>query len=195
MTITTNMPTTSVMKEALTSLWWMPLIRGILLVFFGILMFIQPGTTLLSLLWFMGIYWIVDGIFSLIEGVRSHPEKSRIWLFISGIVSILAAIFILGNPIVAGLVGGTVLAYLIGIATIVSGVMMIFAGRNKDGVRQWSMWGLIMGILYILFGLFVITNPLITVVSLVWVFSIWAIVAGVIAIVMAFQIRRLATSG
>jgi uncharacterized membrane protein HdeD (DUF308 family) len=182
------------MKEALASLWWMPLIRGILLILFGILMFTQPGTTLLSLLWFMGIYWIVDGLFSLIEGVRGHPEKSRIWLFISGIVSILAGLFILGNPIVAGLVGGTFLAYLIGFTILISGIMMIFAGREKDGVRQWSWWGLIMGILYLIFGLFVITHPLITVASLVWVFSIWAIVAGVIAIVMAFQLRRLATS-
>lgn len=88
MTTATKTPTTSEMKEALASLWWMPLIRGILLILFGILMFTQPGATLLSLLWFMGIYWIVDGLFSLIEGVRGHPEKSRIWMFLSGIVSL-----------------------------------------------------------------------------------------------------------
>ena len=61
----------------------------------------QPGATLLSLLWFMGIYWIADGVFSLIEGVRGHTEKSRIWMLISGLVSILAGVFILGNPILA----------------------------------------------------------------------------------------------
>ena len=194
MTMTTNALTAPAMKAALASLWWMPLIRGILLVIFGIFMFTQPGTTLLSLLWLMGIYWIVDGVFSLIEGVRGHAESSRLWLFISGIVSILAGFFILGNPMVAGLVSGTFLAYLIGIATIVSGLMMIFAGRNKQGVRQWSWWGLIMGILYVIFGLFVIANPIATIASLVWLFSIWAIVAGIFAIVMAFRLRGLAAS-
>ncbi|MEM7134389.1 MAG: DUF308 domain-containing protein [Chloroflexota bacterium] len=119
----------------------MPLIRGILLVIFGILMFAQPDATLLSLLWFMGIYWIVDGVFSLIEGVRGHPEKSRIWMFISGIVSILAGGFILGNPFVAGLISGSFLVYLIGFTVIISGLMMIFAGREKDSVQQWSLWG------------------------------------------------------
>lgn len=181
-------------KEALVSLWWLPLIRGILLVIFGILMFTQPGATLLSLLWFMGIYWIVDGLFSLIEGVRGHAEKSRIWMFISGIVSILAGGFILGNPIVAGLISGSFLAYLIGFIVIISGLMMIFAGRVIDGVRQWSVWGLIMGILYVLFGLLVTTHPVVTMATLTWIFSIWAIVAGVIAIVMAFQLRGLAAS-
>jgi uncharacterized membrane protein HdeD (DUF308 family) len=194
MATATNTLSEQQIKEALASLWWMPLIRGILLVIVGILMFTQPGATLLSLLWFMGIYWIVDGVFSLIEGVRGHPEKSRIWMFISGIVSILAGIFILGNPLVAGLISGSFLTYLIGVTVIISGLMMIFAGREKDGVRQWSVWGLIVGILYVLFGLFVITHPLVTLASLVWIFSIWAIVAGVIAVVMAFRLRGLATS-
>ena len=194
MTTATNTLSEQQIKEALASLWWMPLMRGILLVVVGILMFTQPGTTLLSLLWFMGIYWIVDGVFSLIEGVRGHPEKSRIWMFISGIVSILAGIFILGNPLVAGLISGSFLTYLIGFTVIISGLMMIFAGREKDGARQWSVWGLIMGILYVLFGLFVITHPLVTLASLVWIFSIWAIVAGVVAVVMAFRLRGLATS-
>ena len=194
MTTATNTLSEQQIKEALASLWWMPLMRGILLVVVGILMFTQPGTTLLSLLWFMGIYWIVDGVFSLIEGVRGHPEKSRIWMFIRGIVSILAGIFILGNPLVAGLISGSFLTYLIGFTVIISGLMMIFAGREKDGARQWSVWGLIMGILYVLFGLFVITHPLVTLASLVWIFSIWAIVAGVVAVVMAFRLRGLATS-
>ena len=194
MTTATNTLPEQKAKEALASLWWMPLIRGILLVIFGILMFTQPGATLMSLLWFMGIYWIVDGVFSLIEGVRGHAEKSRIWIFISGIVSILGGLFILGNPIVAGLVGSTFVAYLIGITILISGIMMIFAGRDNDGARQWSFWGLVMGILYVLFGIFVVTHPVATMATLTWLFSIWAIVAGVIAIVMAFQVRGLAAS-
>lgn len=194
MTTATNTLSEQQIKETLASLWWMPLIRGILLVIFGILMFTQPGATLLSLLWFMGIYWIADGVFSLIEGVRGHAEQSRLWMFISGIVNILAGIFILGNPIAAGLVGGTFLAYLIGISVMISGIMMIFVGRGKDRVRQWSVWGLIIGILYVLFGLLVVAHPVVTVASLVWIFSIWAIVAGIIAIVMAFRLRGLAAS-
>lgn len=186
--------TEQVANEALALLWWMPLTRGVLLVLFGILMFIQPAATLLNLLWFMGIYWIVDGIFSLIEGVRGHAEKSRIQLFVIGIVSIFAGIFILGNPLVAGLVSGTLLAYLIGITIVIGGIMTIFARRDKAKSRQWRLSGVIMGILYVLFGLLVITHPVSTMATLIWVFSIWAIVAGIIAIITAFQLRGLATS-
>lgn len=174
--------------KTLASLWWMPLVRGILLILFGILMYMQPGVTLLSLIFFLGIYWIVDGIFSLIEGVRGHGERSRTWMIIGGILSILAGIIIVGNPIVAGIVSGTFVIYLIGFAAIVSGVMMIFAGR--DG--EWTWWGLIMGILYVIFGILIIFNPFLSLASLIWLMPIWAIVTGIFAIVLAFQLRGLA---
>ena len=180
--------------EALAMLWWMPLTRGVLLVLFGVLMFVQPAATLLNLLWFMGIYWIVDGIFSLIEGIRGHAEKSRFQLFVIGIFSIFAGIFILGNPLVAGLVSGTLLAYIIGITIVISGIVTIFARRDKDKPRRWRFSGVIMGTLYVLFGLLVFTHPVATMATLIWVFSIWAIVAGIIAIITAFQLRGLATS-
>jgi uncharacterized membrane protein HdeD (DUF308 family) len=34
----------------------------------------------------------------------------------------------------------------------------------------------------------------ITLATLTWVFSIWAIVAGVVAVIMAFRLRGMATS-
>ena len=194
MTIATNTPFEQGMKEALGSLWWMPLIRGLLLILFGILMFAQPGSTLLSLIWFLGIYWMVDGLFSIIEGIRGHTDRSRTWLIIGGVLSILAGLVIVGNPIAGGLIGGTFLVYLIGFTTIISGMMMIFAGREQEGTRQWTWWGLIMGILYVIFGIFVIAQPLVTLATLVWLLPIWAIVGGLFAIVMAFQLRGLATS-
>ena len=190
MTIATSTPIEQKMKEALASLWWMPLIRGILLILFGILMFARPGSTLLGLISFMGIYWIVDGIFSIIEGIRGHTEKSSTWMLVGGVVGILAGLVIVGNPVVAGVVSSTFLTTLIGIATIANGIVMIFAGRNG----QWTWWGLIMGILYVIFGIFVIGHPLATMATLVWLFAFWALVSGVLAIVLAFKLRGLAKS-
>ena len=85
MTVTAGTPSApeSSLKAALASLWWVPLIRGILLILFGILMLAQPGVTLLNVIWFMGIYWLVDGIFGLVEGIRGHAKRSYLWMFIS----------------------------------------------------------------------------------------------------------------
>jgi uncharacterized membrane protein HdeD (DUF308 family) len=188
MTTVTNTPIAQVTKTALASLWWMPLIRGILLVIFGVIMFARPGSTLLSLIWFLGIYWIVDGVSSIIEGLRGNTEKSRTWTVVGGIFSILAGFIIVGNSVVTGFISGTFIAWLIGIAIIANGIVMIFAGR--DG--QWTWWRLVMGILYVLFGIFVISHPLLTIGALIWMFAFWALVSGILAIVLAFRLRGLA---
>ena len=172
-------------KKVLASLWWMPLVRGILLIIFGLLMFARPGATLLILIQFMGAYWLVSGIFDLVEGIIGHTERSRIWMIISAIISILAGFFVLGQPIIAGLLTATFLVYLIGIASIASGVMHFFAGR--DG--SWSWGGFFIGILYIIFGLIVVANPLMTEATLIFLLPIWAIITGIFAIVAAFMLR------
>ena len=184
----TQTPIVDNAKKRIGSLWWMPLVRGILLVIFGVIMFVQPGSTFLSLILLLCIYWIVDGIFSIIEGIRGHTEKSRTWLVVGGILGILAGLIIVGNPVVSGLFSGAFLAWLIGFAIIANGLVMIFTGR--DG--QWTWWGLVMGILYVLFGIFVISNPLVTIGALVLIFAFWALISGVLAIVLAFRLRGLA---
>jgi uncharacterized membrane protein HdeD (DUF308 family) len=188
MSVTNQTPVVENLKQRIASLWWMPLVRGILLVIFGVITFIRPGSTLLSLIWLLGIYWIVDGIFSIIEGIRGHTEKSRTWLIVGGILGVLAGLIIVANPVVSGLFSGAFLAWLIGFAIIANGLVMIFAGR--DG--QWTWWRLVMGILYVLFGIFVIANPLVTIGALVLIFAFWALVAGILAIVLAFRLRGLA---
>jgi uncharacterized membrane protein HdeD (DUF308 family) len=42
--------------------WWVVLLRGICAVVFGILAFVWPGLTLLSLVLLYGAYALVDGV-------------------------------------------------------------------------------------------------------------------------------------
>ncbi len=174
-------------KQKITSYWWMPLVRGILLLILGAIMFVQPGSTVLSLIWLLGFYWIVDGAFSIMEGLGGYTEKSRTWMIIGGIFGILAGFIIVGNPVVTRFISGTFIAWMIGIVVVANGLVMIFKGR--DG--KWTWWGLCMGILYVLFGIFVVSHPLITVGALVWVFASWALISGITAIVLAFRLRKL----
>ena len=177
-------------KRTLPSLWWLPLVRGLLLIIFGLLMFARPGATLLILIQFMGAYWLVGGIFDLVEGLIGHTERARTWMIISAIISILAGFFVLGHPVIAGLLTATFLIYLIGIAAIASGVMHFFAGR--DG--SWSWGGFFIGILYIIFGLIVVANPLMTEALLITLLPIWAIITGIFAMVSAFMLRGITST-
>ena len=58
------------MLHALAKSWWLVLLRGIAAIVFGVLAFVWPGLSLLSLVLFFGAYALVDGAFALIVALR-----------------------------------------------------------------------------------------------------------------------------
>ncbi len=173
--------------QELGGLWWIPLIRGILLILFGLLMLVHPKATLISLIVFLGAYWLVGGVFDFIEGIVGHRGRSRTWLILGGIVGILAGFFVMGHPVMAGLITGTLWIYTVAFAAIVIGITHFFAGRESS----WSWSSFFLGLLYVAFGLLVICNPLLTETMLVMLLPVWAIVTGCFGIGAAFMLRRL----
>ena len=73
--------------HSLAENWWLLLLRGIAAIVFGILAFVWPGITLLTLIFLWGAYALVDGIFALwsaISGKGSGELGSRWWLVVVG---------------------------------------------------------------------------------------------------------------
>src|SRR4051794_21989185 len=62
--------------------WWVVLLRGICAVVFGILAFVWPGLTLLSLVLLYGAYALVDGILSIACGVAGNAAPRSWWMMI-----------------------------------------------------------------------------------------------------------------
>ncbi len=173
-------------RTAAAALWWLPLIRGILLILFGAVMFAWPGATLLSLITFLGAYWLVGGVFDVVQGIVGETFRSRTWLVIGGLISVLAGFVVMSQPVLAGFATTNFIVYFIAIATIVAGVTQLLAGR--DGNFTWGSFFL--GVLYIIFGAIVLFNPLLTGATLIWLLPVWAIVTGILSIVAAFMLRR-----
>ena len=46
--------------------WWVILIQGIALVILGILFLTAPASTLVSLVFILGIYWLIGGIMDIV---------------------------------------------------------------------------------------------------------------------------------
>ena len=81
--------------------WWVFMLRGVAAIIFGILVFLFPGLGLVFILAFLGAWMLFDGIGSIYQAVKgSHPngERSRTWLWIDGIISLVAAAVILFAP-------------------------------------------------------------------------------------------------
>ena len=173
------------MREKVLANWGLMLLRGVLLVVAGIFTLVMPAGTLISVVLFLGIYWIIDGIISLVETIRGRRGKRRTWSIISALIGVLAGLLVIANPLVAGMVSSTFLAYLLGITVLMRGTTLMFIGRDD----RWTWQGLLMGILYVLFAIVIIARPLVAIAVLMWIFAILAIAAGVASVGISFRMR------
>ena len=179
------------LKQVAKTAWWIMLIQGIATLVLGLMLFGQPGKTLLVLTTLVGTFWLINGILDVVAGIMGRTERSRLWTILGGIVTALAGLFALNQPLLAGAVSTGFLTFLIAFAIIINGVLQLFAGRvSADGMgREWSLGNLVIGILYVLGGVVLLSHPALTAITLLSLVGVWALITGIAQIVFAFRIR------
>src|SRR6266540_3029554 len=81
------------MLHALTKCWWLLLLRGIAAIVFGVLAFIWPGLTLVTLVLLYGAFALVDGVLSLIAAFTGSAKPVPTWwLVIGGLAGIAVGV-------------------------------------------------------------------------------------------------------
>ena len=164
--------------------WSLLLLNGALLVVAGILVF-SIDWTIRELATFIGALFILQGaVQALTAGIDARVRRANV---VTGLLSIASGIAIIVWP------GPGVLAVAIflGAWLIVSGTLTItgaFAARRL--LPDWWLL-LILGLLEIPLGVLALAAPGETLAALVTVAGIWAIVVGVMRIVIAFELKRL----
>src|SRR5438093_9751249 len=87
------------MLHALAKCWWLLLLRGIAAILFGLLAFIWPGLTLVTLVLLYGAFALVDGVISLIAAFTGSAKPVPTWwLVVVGLLGIAAGIVTFAWP-------------------------------------------------------------------------------------------------
>jgi uncharacterized membrane protein HdeD (DUF308 family) len=171
-----------VLQQFLSGVWWLVLLRGIAVGILGCLLLTRPAITVLVIVQFMGIYWLVDGIFTLARSIRGRKtHKNWGWGIFVGVLGMLAGLVVLSRPLASAILTQLFLVYFLGITAIVSGITSIITGfRLRKEVRgEWSMF--FGGLIWAIFGILLLTSPLMSAVVLIWIAGIIAVV-GVAAL-------------
>ena len=162
--------------------WWLVLINGIAALILGILLITSTGSTVLILVQFLGIYWLVSGIFQIVGLFIDSTAWG--WKLFAGILGILAGIAILNHPLISPLLVGTTIVIIMGVQGIIFGIAGLVAAFQGGG------WGAgIMGILSVIFGIVLLFNPILGAAALPWVLGIFGIVGGIAGIIAAFRMK------
>jgi uncharacterized membrane protein HdeD (DUF308 family) len=166
--------------------WWVLLLRGVLLIIIGLLAFVSP------LVWvtFVGIYILVDGVTMLMSGFSDQRAGQSHWpLVILGVLGLIAGLLILWNPAL----GAITLTTIIAVWAVIGGILTIISAlRVREEIdNEW--WLVLSGALAIIFGILVFQNVLAGILTIAWVFGVFAIVVGILSIALAFRVRDFGT--
>jgi len=179
------------LKQVASAIWWLVLLRGIAAVLLGILLFTNTAATLSVIIIFLGIYWVVDGISTLLASFIGREEHSNWgWGIFVGIISILAGLAVLSQPVLTAIFTTSFIVSFVGIMIIISGVWSIVTGfRLRKTSGEWVM--IIGGVLGLILGLLLVMNPLFSALVYVYIIAVFLIIGGFSLIVMAFQVKKL----
>jgi len=162
--------------------WWFVMIAGITAFIVGLFLLISPGMTFLLIVQFLGAYWLVTGILSLVSLCIDRTLWG--WKLVSGILGVLAGLFVLRDPLWSAILVPTVLVVFLAVDALVMGVTQIIHAFSGGG------FGLaILGILNVIFGLILLFNPLLAALALPTILGIFAVIGGILATIRAFVSR------
>lgn len=165
--------------------WWVLLLRGISAIIFGILTWVLPGVTLAMLALLFSVYVFMDGVLGVWTAFVGRKEPQW-WVFLLwGLAGIGIGIMTILRPGVTAMG----LLFFIAIWASTTGILEIVAAirLRKEIQGEWLL--ILGGLASLAFGVFLIARPLAGVITLLWLIGTYAVVFGVILVILAFKSR------
>lgn len=178
------------MQQLIGNFRTMFLYRGIAAVLFGVITLVWPKLSLTVLVLIFGVFAVISGITAMAASLRNREEQGWGLLLFEGILGIMAGVIALVWP------GITALAflYLLAAWAIITGVMELVAPLSFPMRGGRAALTALAGILSIVFGIIIAAQPAAGLLAVVWLIGVYAIVFGVMYIVVYFESRSLASS-
>jgi uncharacterized membrane protein HdeD (DUF308 family) len=162
--------------------WWTFVLRGVFALLFGVIAFVWPGLTILSLTFVFGFYALLDGIFALVAAWNNR-SSDRWWvLLLEGLLGLAAGVI---SP------GITALALLAVIAAwaILTGILEIVVAIRLRQEIENEVWLGLAGLASIIFGGLLVIWPGAGLVTISWLIGFYAIVFGISMLILGFRLQ------
>jgi uncharacterized membrane protein HdeD (DUF308 family) len=180
------------MANVLKQAWWVLLLRGIAALLFAQFLLFAPGLTLatgtVSFVILFAVYALVDGISSIVGAVMRR-EGQWFLMLLGGIISVIAGLIALGNPLIFGALTLVIMVYIVAFRSIASGLVDLIGAwqLRKEIDNEWLL--ALNGIFSVLFGLILLRRPLTGIEVLIILSAFYLLMAGMMQIILAFKVR------
>jgi uncharacterized membrane protein HdeD (DUF308 family) len=169
--------------------WWLLLLRGLVAIAFGVLTWLEPGISAAALVLLFGAYAFADGVLSAWTAIAGRADHQYWWLLLlRGLLGIGVGILALVEPgvvVLALLVYMAIWAIATGLIEIVTAIRL-----RREIAGEWLL--IISGLVSVVFGVVLLARPGQSVLALLWLIATFAVVFGVVLVILAFKARGFA---
>ena len=176
--------------ETLKRHWWVPVLRGVAAIIFGVIAFTHPVMAATTLVLFFGAWVLIDGIFRIV-GAIGHRNSDPDWGFnlIIGILGVIVGLLTFHAPAITAL---ALVIYIAAWALMVGVTEIALAIKMRREIKgEWFL--ILMGLASIVFAVLLLWNPLAGAGALIWIIAWYAVIIGILAIIFGFRLRSLPT--
>lgn len=178
------------MGDLLLRRWWLVVVRGVAAILFGVIGLLWPGVTVLVLVFLFAFYTLVDGVAAIAGAAadRAAPAADRWLVGLLGGLGVLAGLVALFWPGITALA----LLFVIGAWAVVTGVLEIATGwqLRKVITGEWLLF--VSGALSVVLGFLLFAFPGQGAVALIVTIAAFAILWGIVLVMLGVRLRRLA---
>jgi uncharacterized membrane protein HdeD (DUF308 family) len=157
-------------------------------VLFGVGAFAWPGITLAVLVMLYGAYALVEGAFAVAGAIMGRRTGAFPWgVLLAGLAGIAIGLITFMSPGITAIA----LVYLIAAWAVLRGVFEIVAAiqLRKEIENEWLLG--LAGALSVVLGLFLFAAPGAGAIAVLWWIGAFAIVFGIVEIVLGFRLKGL----
>ena len=170
---------------------WVPILRGVVSIAFGVACFMVPNTALSILLALFGAYAFLAGILAVYWALTLASEHQPwLGLLFGGILGIAAGIIAYRSP---GMTAQALL-YVLAAWVILRGILDLVTAYALRQVVPGEWATAVSGVLSIVVGYLLIANPQQGQTWVLWVIGIYAVLYGILMVALGNRLRSLGTA-
>ncbi len=169
--------------------WWVLLLRGLLAILFGFVSFAAPGLSVAALVLLFGGFCLADGLMAAWTALSNNRQKENGWLLIiGGLLGIGVGLLTIFQPALTGLA----LLFYIAVWAIATGVVQVLTAirLRQEIENEWML--VLAGLCSVAFGALLMARPGAGALAVLWLIGSYAIVFGVLLVVLALRVRSVA---
>jgi uncharacterized membrane protein HdeD (DUF308 family) len=167
----------------ITSLWWLPVLFGVVTFGVGVFFVLSPHETLSTFTVIAGIFLLIDGLLAIFGSVFGKGE-GRGLLALIGVLSAIAGLVLIKKPFDTLVV----FTLIVGVWFVVAGVVRFVAALASPEGRGGNI---VTAILDVIAGIVILSWPDLGLSTLAVIIGIVLIVRGALFIVAGWQLHNL----